>query len=209
MPTTPRPQRAAKAHQAEIWAQLILRSRDAAAIRGFLRDAGVDDRFIVRRMHLTVYHARRPMPGLWPMREAAAVLLSAADTRFMLLAPGGENPRSDLDPSVAPVGIRVRRASEAFDGLLGYRRRFFPHETRRVLGRRAPSSRRASAFGARCFQPHIALLRRGHGLGVPLDEMGRRFRSFFREPFLFDGFLVDVVAPAGRAATAAGRDRLG
>ena len=67
---------------------------------------GVGERFITRNPHITVYHACELVPGLVPCLEPAAIALYAEDTRFMVLAPGGENPRPGLDPTRRKDGVR-------------------------------------------------------------------------------------------------------
>jgi hypothetical protein len=118
----------------------------------------------------------------------------------MVLAPGGENPRPELDPSKLKVGIRIHRKSAARATILEFRRRLFQHETRQVLGTRAPSTDLRSAFGARSFQPHMALLRAGSGIERNLTPLGAAFRSALSE-LTFDRFEVDIVRRnAGRHA---------
>lgn len=84
----------------EVWARLTLSSEDCARVRSFFRsEFGVTARHMVRNMHLTVYHARRPMPGVETRAESSCVVVPATDFRFMVMSPGGENPRPDLVPS--------------------------------------------------------------------------------------------------------------
>jgi hypothetical protein len=187
-------------HQAiEVWAQLYLCSEDASRIRAFFQhELGLSPKCVSRRPHLTVYHGRRPMPGLHPLSEPADVTVLASETRFMVLAPGGENPRPELDPATRKVGIRVHRQSMARAAIYQYRQRLLTYETPAVLGRRAPSSRKRSAFGARDFQPHMTLLLPGNRIGRDLTKVGKRFRAAFVE-FRFDRFVIDIVQKGTRA----------
>src|SRR6266542_3773932 len=98
----------------EVWAQLLLCAADVERLRDFLAiQCGLKRGYVARRMHITVFHARRPMPGITPSSEPTNVVLPAADTRFMVMAPGGENPRPELDPMRRTVGIRVHKQSLA------------------------------------------------------------------------------------------------
>ena len=136
----------------EVWAQLLLAEADQREIAKFFEnEAGVDRRFVARNMHLTVYYARRAMQGVVPKTESARMLLPAAHTRFMVMAPGGDNPRDELVPGRRKVGIRIQRQSPAFDAILGFRERLLEFETKIVLGGRAPSGPKTNAFGARHF----------------------------------------------------------
>jgi hypothetical protein len=181
-------------HSTEVWAQLLLCDENRARIHEFfVSEFGVKARCIVRRMHMTVYHARRPMPGVLATSEPAGVVVPAAETRFMVMAPGGENPRPGLDPARRKVGIRVHKQSVALPSILAFRERLSRHETWRVLGRRAPSTHRSSAFGARHFQPHMAVLRAGSGVGRDLKRIGVRFRQMLGI-LRFDTFVVEVVS---------------
>ena len=184
----------------EVWAQLQLAASDEARLRSFLVSAcGVPPKRIAARMHVTVYYARRPMPGLAPSTEPAIVRVPAVDTRFMVLAPGGENPRPELDPARRKVGIRIRRNTDAMNSILTYRQRLLDVETDQVRGARKPSDRRRNAFGARHFQPHMTLLLAGSGIGRELRPIGEAFRASVGD-LTFDRFVVDVVRRNERAA---------
>lgn len=179
----------------EVWAQLLLSDLDQKRVREFLETqfAVPPDR-IARRMHLTVYYARRAMPGVAANHERASVCIPASETRFMVMAPGGENPRPDFDPALRKIGIRVRRNTEAMTVILSYRSRLLCAETESVLGARKPSNHRINAFGARQFQPHMTLLKPGSNIDRDLTRMGTAFRSTF-DTLNFDRFIVDVVTP--------------
>ena len=179
----------------EVWAQLLLSRADEARVRAFLEERfGVRPDRIARRMHLTVYHARRPMPEVQTISERAEVCVLASDTRFMVLAPGGENPRPELEPAFRKVGIRVRRNTDAMATILRYRSRLMVAETASVLGTRKPSDHRRNAFGARHFQPHVTLLKPGSGVDRDLTKIGTTFRAAFGT-LKFDRFIVDAVEP--------------
>lgn len=76
-----------KTHRLEVWSQLLLCEEDTDRVRDFLiSDIGVRQRFVVRKLHLTVYHARRPM-NVACTSEDACVIVPAAETRFMVMAP--------------------------------------------------------------------------------------------------------------------------
>lgn len=93
----------------EVWAQLWLCGEDCARIKDLLASAGIVRRSsILNRLHITVYHARRPMSGLMATEEQIALWVPTAETRFMVLAPGGENPRPELG-KVFRAGIDVLR----------------------------------------------------------------------------------------------------
>ena len=185
-------------HTTEVWAQLCISRRDSDRIRAFfLNVIGVREDFITRGPHITVYHARRPLPGLTPCVEPATIALYADDTRFMVLAPGGENPRPELDPARRKVGVRVKRGTMTRTQIDAYRDRLLQFETRAVLGTRRPSTAKSNAFGARHFQPHVTLLQAGSGIDRDLTKIGQAFRSHFGS-FRVDRFQVkirDVVRP--------------
>lgn len=177
----------------EVWAQLILAGADRERISEFfVREFGIPARKIVRRMHLTIYHARRPMRGVEPTDEEAIVVCPANETRFMVMAPGGENPRPNIDPARRKVGIRIHRQSCAMAEVLAYRERLLKYETKWVHGFRPPSDHRKNAFGARHFQPHVALLRAGSGIQSDLTVIGERFRAEIGN-LRFDRFQIEIV----------------
>lgn len=179
-------------HSVEVWSQLRLAKRDADRVRAFLLNVvGVREEFVTRGLHITVYHARRNMPGLQSASEPAKVALYSDDTRFMVLAPGGENPRPDLDPARRKVGIRVKRASTTRAQIEMYRNRLLEFESREVLGIRKPSTSRRNAFGSRHFQPHMTLLQAGSGIDRDLTKIGEHFRRQFG-CFQFDRFEIKI-----------------
>lgn len=177
----------------EVWAQLVLCETDSCRIQDFfLTRVGVKRRCLVRAMHITVYHCRRPMPGVEPLSEPASVIIPAQDMRFMVMAPGGENPRLELDPALRKIGVRVHRPSTATSIIRAYRERLLQYETREVLGKRSPSTHATNAFGARHFQPHMSVLRAGSGIDRDLKIIGQQFRESLGN-LTFDKFLVEVV----------------
>src|SRR5262245_10323737 len=121
--------------------------------RFFIQHVGLERRSLFKELHLTVYHARRLLAGLSDYEEQVAIDLEPAHLRFMVMAPGGENPRADIDPSRNSIGVRITRTAPALGQIRSLRARFFPYETPKLLGQRLPSSDGRSAFGARCFQP--------------------------------------------------------
>ncbi|MCB1061795.1 MAG: hypothetical protein KDN20_02600 [Verrucomicrobiae bacterium] len=179
-------------HQYEVWAQLLLAEHCQKQIADFfVNDLGIHRDHVARRMHLTVYHARRPMPGLVPALENINVVVPAEETRFMVMAPGGENPRKGLDPSKRKVGIRLHKQCAAMPQVLKLRERLLAHETESVLGSRSPSSNKSNAFGARSFQPHLTLLYAGSGIGRDLTGPGKAFREAI-DSLTFDRFLIEI-----------------
>jgi hypothetical protein len=186
-----------KHHDVEVWAQLRLSVDDELRICDFFTtEWGIKRRCVARHMHLTVYHCRRPMPGLQQVSEPAEVLLPVPQTRFMVLAPGGENPRPDLEPARRKVGIRLQKQNPAREQIMRYRERLLLYETAGVLGTRKPSTRTRSALGAREFQPHMTLLLPRSGIIRDLTSIGRAFRESIGQ-LLFDRFEICLAPGPG------------
>jgi hypothetical protein len=165
----------------EVYAFLCLCEDDQKRVRSFLVDNwDLPQDAIVNRMHLTTYHARRKLRGLKQQSEPANIRIDVSESRFMVLAPGGENPRPELEPSKLRVGIRIGKRDACWEKILAYRRKFYPYETQIVLGERKPSDDKTSAFGARHFQPHISLLKPGNGVERDLTLLGQAFRQRFQ-----------------------------
>lgn len=55
--------------------------------RFLLDELGVRKGAIQRWMHLTVYHGKRPLPGLMEGTSLVRVIANTDETRFMVLAP--------------------------------------------------------------------------------------------------------------------------
>jgi hypothetical protein len=107
------------------------------------------------------------------IRKKISVRIHSRDLRFMVMVPGGENKRPDVNPETSPIGLRVSRQSDAMDKILDLRRLFFDYETPKVLGQRKPATARRNAFGARHFQSHVTFLWRGRELGGDLSPPAR------------------------------------
>ncbi len=57
--------RGPKDHPIEVWAQLFLSDQDSIRVSDFFTsEVGLKRSSIVRRMHISVYHSRRPMVGV-------------------------------------------------------------------------------------------------------------------------------------------------
>jgi hypothetical protein len=182
----------------EVWAQLWLCAEDCARIRDLLISNNLARlKSIIPNMHMTVYHARRLMP-VSALNESIAVVVPTAETRFMVLAPGGENPRPELEPARCKVGIRIQKKNAARGEIRAFRERLLIYETPNVLGGRLPSNSQRNAFGARSFQPHVALMRPGSRIDRDLTKTGMLFRSHI-EYLTFDRFSIEI----------ASKDRLG
>lgn len=110
-------------------------------------------------------------------REPISVIVPGPELRMMAMAPGGENRRDDVDPRTCMISLRIRRANGAAAPIQELRERFYVYETERILGIRAPSNSRRSAFGAHHFQPHITILKAGAANDPDLSKLGVRVRD--------------------------------
>jgi len=143
-------------------------------------------------MHLTVYHARRPMSGASAVDEEAHVIVPTAETRFMVLAPGGETRGRKLEPRHCKVGIRVQRKILRATRSRSFANGCWRTRPRTLLGGRRPSTAERNAFGARHFQPHIALVRPGNRIDRDLTKIGELFRQAIKQ-LTVDRFSIDIV----------------
>ena len=126
-------------------------------------------------LHLTVYHGRRILPSLQQKSQPVRITADAAETRFMVLEPGGENPRTQLDPQVLSVGIRLTRRNTAIPEIQKLREQVYRLETREVIGTRKRTTAWTNCFGSRHYQPHVQLLR---ALAQSQRDVGRGWRPF-------------------------------
>lgn len=164
-----------------VYALLWLTHESESQIADFLLSHGIDPTSVQRGMHLTVYHARRQLHGLCIENRPVTITADMAETRLMVMAPGGERPRDDLDPRRQSVGIRLTKRNRAIDQIQALRREIYRLETPAVLGARKPSTPWTNAFGARWYQPHIKVI--GPHAGVPRDLslIGEALRTSLQE----------------------------
>lgn len=184
----------------EVYALLWVARKCETLISDLLsRECGIPRNAIQRGLHLTIYHGRRPLLGLAPGSQPVRIVADAIETRFMVLAPGGENPRPELDPCRRSVGIRLTKRNRAIDRIQRLRANIYRLETPAVVGRRKPTSAWTNCFGARHYQPHIKVLRPGSEIDRDLTKLGEIFRSDM-EWIEFDRFEI-ICGPTSRART--------
>lgn len=145
----------------------------------FFCDTGVPMEAIQKGMHLTIYHSQVPLLSDIPEQSRISVIANVDETRFMVMAPGGENSKPNLAPTRRSVGIRLTKRNSAIPEIIQFRRNAYKLEPE--FRARKNTSDWTNAFGARHFQPHIKLLRPGNGLDHNLTEIGKKFREHFDE----------------------------
>ena len=180
-----------------VYALLWLSRRSEARVAEFLQANDVRSGAVHRGMLLTVYHARRALPGLRLGRRPVAISADVAETRFMVMAPGGENPRDELDPRRRAVGVRLTKRNSAIEAIVALRRGIYRHETPEILGTRKGSTAWRSAFGARHYQPHVKIVGPHAGMPYDLGVIGDAFRASLRT-IEFDNFEVRFMPPRRR-----------
>ena len=165
-------------HTYEVNAMLQVSESSQKRIEAFFIDQyGVKPNRLQSYMHLTVYHGRRPIPGLHKHNRPVRIIVPTAETRFMVLVPGGENPLNGVDPRSHSVGIRLTKRNPAIPEIQQLRRSIYCLETEEVIGTRKPTTAWTNCFGSRHYQPHIQLLRPWHKANEGLKEIGLHFRS--------------------------------
>lgn len=180
-----------KKHKYEIWCLLMLSKNSEKKVHDFfINNFYIDKRFLIHNMHITVYHARRPMWGLEELDITCNHIVDTMDTRFMVLAPGGENPRPNLVPAERKVGIRIKKKSDLRNQIDSYRELIIQHEDETVLGIRKSSSKSRNAFGSRHFQPHLSILKSGSGIKTDLTLVGEEFREIVHE-LAFSKYIIE------------------
>ena len=184
-------------HGPHSWASLYLSKSSTRAINAFFLDTiGIEKKYVQSDFHLTVYHDRRRLDGLIDSKEKTEIVVNPADLRLMILAPGGENPRQDIDPNANCIGVRLRRSSEAVKQILDLRSKFYVYETPDILGKRKPSDARRNAFGSHHYQPHITLLKPSSGIDQGrIASVASDLRSAL-PPIQFDRFKVRIKSSA-------------
>ena len=171
-----------RSHEYEVNAMLKVSEKCEREIEDFLVGIyGVRPNRVQTKLHLTVYHGRRPLPGLLEGTLPVSISIDSQETRFMVLAPGGENPRPELDPNSLSVGIRVTRRNRAIADIQRLRESVYSHETPETIGTRKATTAWTNCFGSRHYQPHIQLLRPWNRIVDELTEIGRLFRSEIKQ----------------------------
>ena len=167
-----------QAHDYEVNAMLRVSESCQKRIKAFfVEQYGVKPGRLQSYMHLTVYHGRRPLPGLHEYDRPVHIIVPTDETRFMVLVPGGENPLDDIDPRSHSVGIRLTKRNSAIPEIQQLRRSIYYLEIEEVIGARKPTTAWTNCFGSRHYQPHIQLLRPWHKIDEGLTEIGLHFRS--------------------------------
>ena len=179
-------------HEYEINAILWVSEDSEERIKAFLlENFGVKKNRLQSRLHLTVYHGRRPLPRLRQRSETVSITANTAETRFMILKPGGENPRDSLEPRENPIGVRLTRRNQAIPEIQKLREQIYRLETKWVTGTRKSTTAWTNCFGSRHYQPHIQFLREWHKIEESLTEIGSLFRVQV-EHIDFDQFQIEI-----------------
>lgn len=176
----------------EVWASLRVSMRSEAAIlETLIEKCGIAPNKLHKDLHLTVYHGRRRLAGLIEGDRTALVTADTATSRFMVMAPGGENPHPDIDPRRRSVGIRFNKRNQATKQIQELRASVYRLETEETVRGRTPTDAKRNAFGARHFQPHVTLIKRGGTVDRDLTKLGTIFRAELQE-IEFDLFRIEV-----------------
>ena len=174
--------RSRSSHPYEVNAMLWVSRDSEALIKEFLvEECGVRPNRVNADMHLTVYHGRRLLPELKEGSWLSDITIGTQETRFMVLAPGGENPRADLNPRAQSLGIRITKRNPAVAEIQRLRKAVYRHETPEVIGSRTPTTAWRNCFGSRHYQPHIKLLRSWSKIRKDLTVVGQAFRTEITE----------------------------
>ena len=171
-----RPRRRPSSHPS-VFALLWLDAPLVSALRAGLEEAGLHPESLESRFHLTVYHARQFIPGLRPVRRTMSIECDLAETRTMVLVPGGENPRQGVIPSQHSLALRLTTRNVAVPEIQALRAELAGMETDDVLGVRTGSTRRRNAFGARQYQPHVKICGPHNGAPQNLTGLGKHLRA--------------------------------
>ena len=191
--------RSRKTHDYEVNAILMVSKQSEQAILDTLsRNCGILRRVLHSSLHLTVYHGRRHLPGLADEDRAVRIVAAVVESRFMVMAPGGENPKPGIDPRQRSIGIRLTKRNLAIEAIQELRAQVYQFETPQIVGRRAPTTAWNNCFGARHYQPHITLIRPGHKVDRDLTTLGADFRAELQE-IEFDRFKIVQRARSSKA----------
>ena len=162
----------------ECYFLLFLSLKSEKLIREFLiQKINVNEESIERNMHLTIYYGRRKLP-IDMGQSFLSIDSDVTETRFMVLAPGGENPHPDHIASQKSIGIRLTKRNSAIPDILKLRRQIYRHESKFI--KRQNTTDWKNAFGARNYQPHIKLLRPGTSINNDLSIIGNKFREYIK-----------------------------
>lgn len=184
-----------KRHACEIYALLWVSHCCRSLIEEVLyKKCKIPRHAIVANPHLTVYHGRRHLPGLLFKNQTVRIIADTAESRFMVLAPGGENPRLELEPRKRSVGIRLTKRNRAISQIQELRASISRLETQDVIGTRKQTTAWSNCFGARHYQPHVKLLHPGSKIDRDLTKLGSIFRSEI-DHIVFDRFEIKCRTP--------------
>ena len=186
------PTQGPRSHLYEINAMLRVSASSEDQIRAFFSEViGVKKKSLLSDLHLTVYPGRRPIPGLREGKQVVRIVADTTEIRFMPLAPGGENPRDDINPRTHPLGIRFTKRNTAIEQIQILRQQIIRLETKVVRGTRNPTTAWRNAFGSRRYEPHVSLLRPWYKIKESIAEIGTRFREEIQE-IEFDVYQIEA-----------------
>ena len=139
---------------------------------------GVSEKYIQKGMHLTIYHGMCRLPGIKLSTTYEIIKANVNETRFMVMAPGGENSRKHINPTKHPVGIRLTKRNIAIPRILELRRSIYKHENQTPIKNwKQKTSDWKNAFGSSHYQAHMTIIRPGSNVNKKLTVLGNIFRK--------------------------------
>ena len=142
------------------------------------KKCGISKKHIQRQMHLTIYHGQRKLPGINSSTTYEIIKANVNETRFMVMAPGGENFRKNINPARRPVGIRLTKRNIAIPKILELRRSIYKHENQTPIKNwKQKTSDWKNAFGSSHYQAHMTMIRPDSNINKNLMLIGKIFRN--------------------------------
>jgi hypothetical protein len=159
---------------------MFLSIEDENKITSFFEQKfNIPTNLIVRGMHITMYHTQIPINLPITDKKIISIDADVKETRFMVMAPGGENPKKNINPASKSIGIRLTKRNIAIPSILEIRRKIYQNEP--IFKNRKNTSDWKNAFGAKNFQPHMTLLKPGNNISDDLTKVGTLFRENFQD----------------------------
>ena len=103
------------------------------------------------------------------------------ETRFMVMSPGGDNPRNKKSVHRSKIGIRFTKRSPLFNELDAIRQHLSFLDNQALPLTSSNTGRNDNAYGVKRFIPHITLINRNNNLPNNLHGLGAKFREDIRE----------------------------
>ena len=174
----------------KFYCSIELSKTSSDQINSFLKKWGVSEKCLFQSHHLTIYEIPLLKFSEFSLNESKILQIHEVqmnrtylsdETRFMVMSPGGDNPKNKKSVHRSKIGIRFTKRSALFNELDAIRKHLSFLDNQAIPLTSSKTGRNDNAYGIKRFIPHITLINRNNNLLNNLYDLGAAFREHLPE----------------------------